>query len=89
MPLDSKDQHWLPPRTKVRQLSHFCSGDIYYVFYTNLVVAMLQWLWHKGFSVVIERTYSQPAACGLPCDIANHCIKIFLQYVFALPMLGF
>ena len=31
---------------------------------------MLQCLWHKNFSVMIERTYSQQAACGLPCDIA-------------------
>ena len=37
----------------------------------------------------IDLTYLHQSVCSLACDISNYRIRIFLQYIFALPALGF
>lgn len=45
--------------------------------------------WYGDSAMWIERTKLHQPICSLACDIGNHRIRIFLQYVFALPALGF
>ena len=45
--------------------------------------------WYGDSAMWIERTLLHQPVCSLACDIGNHRIWVFLQYVFALPALGF
>ncbi len=45
--------------------------------------------WHGDSAMWIERTQLQQPICSLACYISNHRIRVFLQYIFALPALGF
>lgn len=45
--------------------------------------------WHGDSAMWIERTQLHQPICSLACNISNHRIRVFLQYIFALPALGF
>ena len=45
--------------------------------------------WYGDSAMWIERTKLHQPVCGLACYIGNHRIWVFLQYVLALPALGF
>ena len=45
--------------------------------------------WHGDSAMWIERTLLHQPVCSLACNISNHRIRVFLQYIFALPALGF